>query len=126
MGGQSKVKHQNSPVIIPADAQKHIEEHFGLAATGDGAASIARMVAPPGWREPPQRPEFDEYVLMVKGRQTVEVDGQKYVVSAGESMRIEKNRRVRYANPFNEPAEYWSICIPAFSLETVHRDDDGH
>ncbi len=122
MSEENRVKVQASPVIIPADLNKHIEEHFGLLSTGDADISIARMVAPPGWDEPAQQPEFDEYVLMVRGKQSVTVDGSEYVISAGESMRIGKNCRVRYANPFDETAEYWSICIPAFSLETVHRD----
>ena len=125
MAEETRVKHQGSPVIIPAAAKKHIEEHFGLVATGDNSISVARMVAPPGWKEPFQQPEFDEYILMIRGRQAVEVDGREYVVSAGESLRVKKNSRVRYANPFSESAEYWSICTPAFSPETVHRDDEA-
>ena len=100
MSGDRNVKHQDAPVVVPADAEKHIEEHFGQVASDDHGISIARMVAPPGWQEPFQSPEFDEYVLMVRGRKTVEVDGKEYTLSAGQSMRIPRNSRVRYANPF--------------------------
>ncbi|HQU72604.1 MAG TPA: cupin domain-containing protein [Calditrichia bacterium] len=114
--------HQKNPFIVPTTDGKHIEEHFGLASLGGGALSIARMVAPPGWEEPFQNPEFDEYTLMVSGRKRVEVDGQVIDLTAGESLLIRKGSRVRYANPFDRPAEYWSLCLPAFSIETVHRE----
>ena len=124
MNPENCVTYQDAPLIIPAAGNKHIEEHFGLAAGGGEAISVARLIAPPGWREPAQQPEFDEYVLMVKGRQSVTVDGREYVVAAGESIRIAKGCRVRYSNPFDASAEYWSVCLPAFSLGTVRRDED--
>lgn len=115
---------QDSPVRIPTDDNKLIEEHFGLASTGSGNFSIARMVAPPGWEEPHQNPEFDEITIVISGRKQIEADGDSILLGAGESLLVRKGSRVKYANPFDEPVEYWSVCIPAFSPDTVHRESE--
>lgn len=114
-------KKQTSPSVIPVPDGKLIEEHFGNVATEDDGVSVARMVAPPGWSEPPQRPEFDEFMLMVKGRKRVAIEGDTIELSAGESLMVSRGTLVQYSNPFGEEAEYWSVCIPAFSPERVHR-----
>lgn len=114
--------HQKEPVIIPTTDLKHIEEHFGRAATGSGKLSIARMIAPAGWSEPHQTPEFDEYTLVSRGKKLVEADGEQVILEQGQSILIKAGTRVRYSNPFDDECEYWSICIPAFSIETVHRE----
>ena len=100
-----------------------IEEHFGAVASGSDGVSIARMVAPPGWSEPFQEPEFDEYTLMVRGRKRIEVGDELIELQAGESLLVEKGTPVRYSNPFDEEAEYWSVCLPAFTPDRVHRAD---
>lgn len=115
--------HQRSPFIVPTDDGKTILEHFGRAATGDSDVSVARMIAPPGWAEPAQRPDFSEYTLMVSGRKRVELDGRPVELSAGESLFVPPGTRVQYSNPFDEPAEYWSVCTPAFAPDTVHREE---
>ena len=79
------------------------------------------MIAPSGWSEPPQRPDFDEFTLMVRGKKRIEIDGEEVHLEAGESLLITKGTLVRYSNPFDQEAEYWSVCIPAFSQERVHR-----
>jgi mannose-6-phosphate isomerase-like protein (cupin superfamily) len=116
---------KSSPLVISAPDGRTIEEHFGRTTTGDENISIARMLAPPGWAEPYQCPEFDEHSLIVRGKKMVEVNGEEVVLTAGESMFVRKGARVRYSNPFDEEAEYWTICIPAFSPETAHREQDG-
>jgi len=113
---------QSAPFVVPTEDGKLIEEHFGLASLGGGEISVARMVAPAGWAEPAQVPEFDEYTLMVSGRKVVIVDAEEIQLTAGESLLVRRGHRVRYSNPFSEPAEYWSVCIPAFSPNSVHRD----
>ena len=85
--------------------------------------SIAHMVAPPGWGEPHQKPDFDEWTLVSRGKKCVEVDGAELVLEAGQSIMVNQGARVRYSNPFEEECEYWSICVPAFSMDTVHRED---
>lgn len=114
--------HQTNPFIVPTEDGKLIEEHAGLASTGTTRLSIARMVAPPGWSEPFQQPEFDEYTLVSSGRKQIEVDGETIIVNAGESILVKRGSRVRYSNPFNEPCGYWSVCTPAFSIESVNRE----
>ncbi|MCC5814864.1 MAG: cupin domain-containing protein [Leptospira sp.] len=118
-----KFIHQKSPVKIPVPNLKLIEEHFGKVANEDTDISIARMIAPPGWSEPHQTPEFDEYTLMVKGKKIVEIDGKEITIQAGESLKINAGTRVRYSNPFKEEAEYWAICLPAFDFHKVHREE---
>ena len=113
---------QSDPFIVPTTDGKLIEEHFGLATSNDKHISIAHMIAPAGWSEPFQNPEFDEYTLVSRGKKLFEVDGEKVEVSAGQSILIKKNSRVRYSNPFNEECEYWSVCLPAFSIESVNRE----
>lgn len=113
---------QDKPFVVPTTDGKLIEEHFGLAATGGSGISIAHMTAPPGWSEPFQNPAFDEYTLVSRGKKLFEVDGEKVEVSAGQSILVKKGSRVRYSNPFSEPCEYWSVCLPAFSMEGVNRE----
>jgi mannose-6-phosphate isomerase-like protein (cupin superfamily) len=114
---------QDKPFKVPTTDGKLIEEHFGIASTKNENVSIAHMIAPPRWSEPFQNPEFDEYTFIIKGKKMFEVDGEKIIVNEGESILVKKGSRVRYSNPFDEPCEYCSICIPAFSIEKVHREE---
>jgi mannose-6-phosphate isomerase-like protein (cupin superfamily) len=113
---------QDKPFRVPTTDGKLIEEHVGLASNGETGYSIAHMLAPPGWSEPFQNPDFDEYTLISRGSKQFEVDGEVVIVGAGESICIKAGSRVRYSNPFSEACEYWSICIPAFSPGTVNRE----
>ncbi|MBS1512475.1 MAG: cupin domain-containing protein [Bacteroidetes bacterium] len=113
---------QDKPFVVPTNDGKLIEEHFGYT-TNEKALSIAHMIAPPGWSEPYQTPEFDEYTLVSKGTKKIEADRDEIILTAGQSILIKKGTRVRYSNPFNEPCEYWSVCLPAFTIDTVHRED---
>ena len=81
------------------------------------------MKAPPGWSEPYQTPNFDEFTLVIRGRKQFIIDGKKLILNAGESIKILKNTRVQYSNPFDEECEYIAICTPAFSIESVNRED---
>jgi len=113
---------QKAPFIVPTDDGKLIEEHFGNASNGNSEVSIAHMVAPPKWSEPFQVPEFDEYTYIIKGKKQFIIEGETVILEAGQSIKIEKNARVQYSNPFDEPCEYLSVCLPAFSLEKVNRE----
>jgi mannose-6-phosphate isomerase-like protein (cupin superfamily) len=116
-------QHQTTPFIVPTTDNKVIEEHFGAATNGQKHISIAHMIAPPGWGEPFQTPDFDEYTLVSKGKKQIEVDGDTITVAAGESIFIKSGTRVRYSNPHDEPCEYWSVCSPAFTIEGVNREE---
>lgn len=119
----AKYTIQKSPFIVPTTDGKLIEEHFGLASDGNKNISIAHMVAPPKWSEPFQTPEFDEYTYIIKGKKQFIIDGETLVLNAGESIKINKNVRVQYSNPFDEECEYLAICLPAFSMDAVNRED---
>ncbi|MFY8097625.1 MAG: cupin domain-containing protein [Flavobacterium sp.] len=113
---------QKKPFIVPTTDGKIIEEHHGLASTKNTAISIAHMVAPPGWSEPFQTPEFDEYTYIIKGKKQFTIEDEVIILEAGQSIKIEKNTRIQYANPFEEVCEYIAICTPAFSPSSVHRE----
>lgn len=113
---------QKSPFVVPTTDGKLIEEHHGLAATKNQDISIAHMIAPAGWSEPFQTPSFDEYTYIIKGKKQFIIDGETIVLEAGQSIKINKNVRIQYSNPFSEPCEYISICTPAFSPNEVNRE----
>lgn len=114
---------QKAPFVVPTTDGKLIEEHFGRATDGNSQVSIAHMVAPPGWSEPFQTPNFDEYTYIIKGKKQFIIDGEKVILEAGQSIKIEKNTRIQYSNPFDVPCEYIAVCLPAFSMENVHREE---
>lgn len=114
---------QNSPFVVPTTDGKIIKEHFGLATDGNSNISIAHMVAPPGWSEPFQTPEFDEFTFVIRGKKQFIIEDEMIVLDAGQSIKIKKNTRVQYSNPFTEPCEYLAICIPAFSMDFVNREE---
>ncbi|SFU32378.1 Mannose-6-phosphate isomerase, cupin superfamily [Pustulibacterium marinum] len=119
-----KYSIQKSPFVVPTDDGKVIKEHFGNATNGNKNMSLAHMIAPPGWSEPFQTPEFEEYTFIIKGKKQFNIDGEIVVLSAGESIKLEKNIRVQYSNPFDEPCEYLAICTPAFSMDLVNRENE--
>ncbi|WP_323027534.1 cupin domain-containing protein [Gelidibacter japonicus] len=115
-------KIQTSPFVVPTTDGKTIKEHFGRATDGNSQLSIAHMIAPAGWSEPFQTPEFDEYTFIIRGKKQFIIEDETIILSAGESIKIEKNTRIQYSNPYTEPCEYLAICLPAFSMDLVHRE----
>lgn len=114
---------QKNPFIVPTTDGKLIEEHFGKASIDTGDYSFAHMIAPPGWFEPFQTPEFDEITYIISGRKKFEVDGEEIILEKNQSICVKKGSRVRYSNPFEKPCEYVSVCVPAFTLERVKREN---
>lgn len=112
----------SKPASIPAPGSKIIEEYVGRERTDTDDVSVAHMIAPPGWTEPFQRPEFDEITIVVQGSLRVEHGEGHDDVAAGEVIYVSRGERIRYSNPFDESAEYWAICLPAFDPKTVHRE----
>ena len=118
----AKYIKQTNPFVIPTTDGKIMEEHFGHT-NGNSDLSLAIMKAPPGWSEPFQTPEFDEYTVVIKGKKQIAIDGEKIVLKAGESIKILRGTRVQYANPFDEECEYIAICTPSFSVGLVNREE---
>jgi mannose-6-phosphate isomerase-like protein (cupin superfamily) len=101
---------------------KLIEEFIGRVNSRTAAVSIARMTSPAGWSEPGQRPEFDEYTLVLRGRLHVKLEERELDVAAGQALIVPGGEWVQYSTPDAAGAEYVAICLPAFSPDTVHRD----
>jgi len=110
--------------LIQAAGQppKTIEEFIGRVNSGTSAVSIARMKSPPGWSEPGQKPEFDEYIVVLRGRLHVKLRNRELDVKAGQAVIVPAGEWVQYSSPAAEGAEYIAVCLPAFSMELVHRD----
>jgi mannose-6-phosphate isomerase-like protein (cupin superfamily) len=115
----------DAPSIIQAAGTppKRIEEYTGRVNSGHSAVSVARMISPPGWKEPGQRPRFEEITVVLKGTVRVEHENGVLDVNAGQAVVTAPGEWVRYSTP-QEGAEYIAVCLPAFSMETVHRDPE--
>ena len=116
--------HIKKPSVIAAAGTKpkRIEEYIGRVNSGTTAVSIARMTSPPGWVEPGQTPEFDEYTVVLRGALRVTTKTGILDVRAGQAVIAPRGEWVQYSTPDPEGAEYVAVCLPAFSMETVHRD----
>ncbi|HXG00842.1 MAG TPA: cupin [Bacteroidota bacterium] len=117
--------HITSPSIIKAAGNKPkiIEEFIGRVNSNTDSISIARMKSPAGWSEPGQTPEFDEFTVVLKGMLRVATREGIIDVNAGEAVIAHKGEWVQYSTPGPQGAEYIAVCVPAFSSETVHRDE---
>lgn len=102
---------------------KVILEYIGRVNSNDQRISIAQMSSPKGWREPGQTPAFDEFTLVLEGELRVETKEKEYSVKAGQAIVTPKGEWVRYYTP-DVATKYIAVCLPAFSPDTVHRDDE--
>lgn len=116
--------HIKQPSVIEAagNKPKRIEEFIGRVNSKTGDVSVARMRSPGGWVEPGQTPEFDEYTVVLRGSLRVATRDGVVDVGAGEAVIAHKGEWVQYSTPGAEGAEYVAVCLPAFSMESVHRD----
>ena len=114
-----------SPAVIAAagNKPKRIEEYAGRATSGHQRVSVARMLSPQGWIEPGQRPQFEEITVVLRGSLHVEFEGGRFEVRAGQAVVTAPGEWVRYSTPEQGGAEYIAVCTPAFSPDTVHRDE---
>lgn len=113
-----------APTVIAAagNMPKKIEEYAGRVNSGHAAVSIARMTSPAGWVEPGQRPDFEEITIVLGGCLRVEHEGGVMDVRQGQAVVTRPGEWVRYSSPEPGGAEYIAVCLPAFSMDTVHRD----
>jgi mannose-6-phosphate isomerase-like protein (cupin superfamily) len=113
------------PTLITAAGNKPklIREYIGRVNSKTAAVSVAHMQSPSGWLEPGQRPEFDEYTVVLGGALRVESESGTLDVQAGQAVIAKAGEWVRYSTPGPDGAEYIAICLPAFSPETVQRDN---
>jgi len=116
--------HIKQPSVIEAagNKPKRIEEFIGRVNSKTGGVSVARMQSPAGWVEPGQTPEFDEYTVVLRGSLRVTTRNGVIDVGAGEAVIAHKGEWVQYSTPADDGAEYIAVCLPAFSIDSVHRD----
>ena len=119
------------PTLIPqatriqsaGNKPKLIDEYIGRVNSNTNSASVAHMRSPGGWLEPGQTPAFDEFTIVLKGTLLVEHKNGSLNVAAGQAVIAHAGEWVRYSTPGAEGAEYIAVCLPAFSIDTVHRDE---
>ena len=119
------------PTFIPSPVQiesagnkpKIIQEFIGHVTSQTAGVSVAKMRSPSGWVEPGQTPEFDEYTVVLAGSLRVESRDGTLDVAAGQAVITRAGEWVRYSTPHPDGAEYFAVCLPAFSPQTVHRDE---
>ena len=114
----------SQPTIVKAAGNKPkiIEEYIGQVNSETVTLSIARMKSPSGWTEPGQTPDFDEYTVVLRGMLRVATKNGTIDVNAGQAVIAHRNEWVQYSTPGPEGAEYIAVCLPAFSMDLVHRD----
>lgn len=111
-------------VIEPCGTKpKLIQEFIGMVNSGTSDVSIAKMVSPQGWEEPGQTPEFDEYTIVLKGILCVKTNKENLEIKQDQAIVAEKGEWVQYSTPYEGGAEYISICLPAFTPQTVNREN---
>lgn len=120
------VKLIKAPTIIKAAGigEKRIEEYIGSVNSETDKVSIARMKSPQGWIEPGQRPQFDEYTVVLKGTLKVTTKTEEILVNEEQAIITEKGEWIQYSTSFEGGAEYIAVCLPAFSPDSVNRDSD--
>ena len=118
----AKVIEQPTLVEAAGEPSKTIEEYIGRVNSNTTALSIARMKSPSGWSEPGQKPEFDEFTVVLQGVLHIRLKDREFDVAAGQAVSVSAGEWVQYSSPHPEGAEYLAVCLPAFSPELVHRD----
>ena len=113
---------QPTQVQAAGNKPKLIDEYIGRINSGTQVVSIAHMRSPGGWLEPGQRPEFDEFTIVLKGKLHVEYESGSMDVGAGQAVIAHRGEWVKYSTPEDGGAEYIAVCLPAFSMDSVHRD----
>ena len=115
------------PTSIQAAGNKPklIDEYVGRVNSKTPGVSVAHMRSPQGWAEPGQTPEFEEFTIVLKGTLRITHKGGSFDVRAGQGVIAHKGEWVQYSTPEEGGADYIAVCLPAFSMETVHRDEKG-
>jgi ethanolamine utilization protein EutQ len=114
---------QPTRIQAAGNKPKLIDEYIGRVNSSTSAASVAHMRSPQGWIEPGQTPEFEEFTIVLKGMLRVEHKAGAIDVGAGQAVVVHAGEWIRYSTPQEGGAEYIAVCLPAFSMESVHRDE---
>ena len=118
---QSRIIDKPTVIMAAGSPPKEIQEFVGRVNSSTESVSVARMISPPGWSEPGQRPAFSEYTVVLKGTLHIRLNDKAIIVGSGQGFIAEAGEWVRYSTP--EGAEYVAVCLPAFSPHIVNRDN---
>jgi len=115
----------DSPIVIAAAGNKPkiIQEFIGKVNSKTDDVSVARMISPGGWVEPGQTPDFDEYTVVLKGSLLAKTKNEVIEIHSGQAIITKKGEWIQYSTPGQDGAEYIAVCLPAFSPDSVHRDE---
>src|SRR5438045_6297614 len=88
-----------SPKQIEAAGNKPklIDEFIGRINSDESRLSIAKMKSPAGWVEPGQRPDFDEFTVVLSGVLRVKHDSGTIDVRAGQAILTRAGEWVQYS-----------------------------
>jgi mannose-6-phosphate isomerase-like protein (cupin superfamily) len=114
---------QPTQIKAVGNKPKIIKEFIGRVNSKTAGVSIAKMESPSGWIEPGQTPDFDEYTVVLKGTLRVTSKSGDLDVKAGQAVITKAGEWIKYSTPGADGAEYIAVCLPAFSPDTVHRDE---
>src|SRR5215471_7742835 len=106
---------QPARIEAAGNKPKLIDEYVGRVNSRTDALSVAHMRSPGGWQEPGQKPEFDEFTVVLRGVLRVESNDGVLDVQAGQAVIAHGGEWVRYSTPGEDGAEYIAVCVPAFS-----------
>ena len=114
---------QPTRITAAGNKPKLIDEYIGRVNSKHAAVSVAHMRSPQGWVEPGQTPEFDEFTVVLRGLLHVKSKSGELDVHAGQAVVAHAGEWIQYSTPHADGAEYIAVCLPAFSMDTVHRDE---
>ena len=122
-GVNMPIKIHQPSIIEPAGNKfKRIEEYVGRVNSKTSGISIARIMSPPGYIDPGQKSDFTEYRVVIKGALQVKTSSELFIIYAGEAIIVSADDQVQYSTPSDDGAEFISVCVPAFSQDSVHRE----
>jgi len=116
---------QPTRIQCAGNKPKLIDEYIGHVNSQTSGVSVAHMRSPEGWTEPGQKPEFDEFTIVLRGRVLVRHADGELEVKAGQAVIAHRGEWIQYSTPDAGGAEYIAVCLPAFSMETVHRESSS-
>ena len=112
-----------TPIQSVGTKSKQIQEYIGHINSGHSGISVAHMISPEGWEEPRQRTEFEEFTVVLRGLLRVDYQTGRLDVQEGQAVVANAGEWIRYSTPEPGGAGYVAICVPAFSPDTVNRDE---
>ena len=115
---------QPTRIMAAGNKPKLIDEYIGRVNSNTSGVSVAHMRSPQGWEEPGQTPEFDEFTVVLRGTLRVRHKRGEINVAEGQAVIAHRGEWIQYSTPTEDGAEYVAVCLPAFSMETVHRDEE--